>query len=235
MAKRGLSKHIKRIAVSKAVPITDKKAKKWMIRPSPGPHSRKYSMPLAVLLRDVLRVAKTAQEAQKILSAGLVTIDGKIKKSVRLPVGLMDVVSFAKLDKNYRLSVDWKGRLVPKEISKEEASSKILRVTGKTTVRGGKIALSFHDGKTMIADNNVNVGDSVIISLPKTQIKKHLKRGKGSLCLVWEGKHVGSIVTLKELTERKGGKPSEALVNHKDGDFITIANYLFVVDDSIKQ
>ena len=234
MAKRGLSKHLKRIAVSKAVPLVDKKGSTWMVRPNPGPHSKKYSMPMAVLLRDVLKVAKTSQEAKKILSQNLVTVDGKIRKELKFPVGLMDVVSLAKADKHYRVFVDWKGRLAPKEISKEEASSKILRVTGKTTVKGGKISLSFHDGKTMIADNNVRVGDSVIISLPKVQIKKHLKRDKGSRCLVWEGKHVGSIVTLKEIIERKGGKPSEALVNQKESDFTTVANYLFVVDDSVK-
>ncbi len=234
MAKLGSTKHLKRIAVSKAVPITDKKENTWMVRPSPGPHSTKYAMPLTVLLRDVLKVAKTAQEAKKILTQGMVTIDGKVRKSLKLPVGLMDVVSFAKLDKNYRIFVDWKGRLVPKEISKEESSTKLLRVTGKTTIKGGKISLSFHDGKTIIADNNVNVGDSVIVSLPKAAIKKHLKRDKGSKCLVWEGKHVGSIVTLKEIIVRKGGKPSEALVNQGKEDFITVANYLFVVDDSIR-
>jgi ribosomal protein S4E len=47
-----------------------------------------------------------------------------------------------------------------------------------------------------------------------------------------EGKHAGSIVKLKEIIERKGGKPSEALVSDKSEEFITVAKYLFVVDEA---
>ena len=51
-----------------------------------------------------------------------------------------------------------------------------------------------------------------MVSLPETKMKTHLKREKGSRCLVMEGKHAGSIVKLKDIIERKGGKPNEALV-----------------------
>jgi ribosomal protein S4E len=78
----------------------------------------------------------------------------------------------------------------------------------------------------------VHVGDSIIVSLPKAELKAHLKRDKGSRCLVVEGKHAGSIVKLKEIIERKGGKPYEALVQNKAEEFVTVAKYLFVVDEA---
>jgi ribosomal protein S4E len=49
-----------------------------------------------------------------------------------------------------------------------------------------------------------------------------------------EGKHAGSLVKLKEIIERKGGKPNEALVQGKSDEFITVAKYLFVVDEGFK-
>lgn len=232
MSKRGGTKHLKRIAAPKAVPLTDRKENPWMIKTGPGPHAKKHAIPLAVLLRDMLGAVRDAKEAGRAVSRRLVRIDGRPRTDVKFPVGLMDVVSFA--DRNYCIVVDWKGRLVPVEIDAARASSKILKVVGKRTVKGGKTALSFHDGRNLAGDNNVKVGDSIVVSLPKADMKAHLKSEKGARCLVSEGKHAGSIVRLKEIIQRKGSKPSEALVQGDSGEFITVAKYLVVVDDGFK-
>jgi small subunit ribosomal protein S4e len=232
MAKRGGTKHLKRIASAKAIPITDKKERKWMSKTAPGPHPVKHAIPLGVLVRDILKIAPTLREARHIISGRMLEVDGTVRTNERFPVGLMDVVSFPKGNKHYRIMVDNKGRLIPNEITKDEAAMKILRVVRKHTIPGGKLNLTFHDGRNMLSDNHVRVGDSVIVSLPKVSLKTHLKRDKGSRCLVMEGKHAGSIVKLKEIIERKGGKPSEALVSDKSEEFITVAKYLFVVDEA---
>jgi len=232
MAKLGGTKHLKRIAAPKAVPVTDRKARKWMINTAPGPHPRKHAIPLAVLLRDLIGVVKDAREAGRALSRRQVLVDGKPRTDAKFPVGLMDAVSFG--GRSYRMVVDWKGRLVPLEIPAARASSKILKVVGKRTIRGGKITVSFHDGRNMAADNNVKVGDSIVVSLPGASMVKHLKSEKGARCLVSEGKHAGNIVKLKEIIQRKGSKPSEALVEGDGGEFITVAKYLVVVDDAFQ-
>lgn len=232
MAKRGGTKHLKRIAAPKAVPVTDKKERVWMVQPSAGPHPKKHSIPLAVLLRDVLKVAPTLREVRMVLSGRMVLIDGKARTDEKFPVGLMDVVSFPKSGKSYRIMVDWKGRLVPAEVGKEEASRKILRVVRKHTIRGGKTSLTLHDGRNMPGDNHVKVGDSLVVSLPKAEMKAHLKRDKGARCLVVEGKHAGSVVELKDIVSRSGGKPPEAVVHAGKEEFITVAKYLFVVDEA---
>jgi len=234
MAKRGGTKHLKRIASPKAVPVHDRKARTWMTKHMPGPHPKRSSVPLGVLLRDVLKLATTLREVRRILARRLVQVDGKPRTEEKFPVGLMDVVDFPKSGKSYRMVVDAKGRIVPLEIGKEEASSKIVKVVGKCTIPGGKLTVSFHDGRNMLSDNHVKVGDSMVVSLPEAKMKSHLKRDKGCRCLVTEGKHVGSIVKLKDIMERKGGKPSEALVQGKSEEFITVAKYLFVVDESFK-
>ncbi|MBN1169916.1 30S ribosomal protein S4e [Candidatus Micrarchaeota archaeon] len=229
MGKRGAPRHMKRIAVAKAVPIHDKKENVWMINSEPGPHPKKYAMPLGVLLRDVLKVALTSREVSRILSKRLVMVDGKIRTAEKFPIGLMDLISVG--ETSYRIYLDSMGRLKPEEVKKEESSLKLLQVIDKHTIKKGKINLTFHDGRNMVSDNHVHVGDTVQISIPKAEFRSHLKREKGAKCLVVEGKHAGTIVSLKDIIQRKGGKPSEALVSADDREFITVLNYLFVVGE----
>ena len=233
MAKLGSTNHMKRLASPKAIPIMDKKESKFISRGSPGPHSRSSSVPLGVFLRDVLMIAETASEIKKTLSSRKVKVDDKIRTDFKFPVGLMDTISFVGDSRIFKVVVDSKGRLVPVSLEKS-APTKLLKVTNKNVIPGGKISLTFHDGKTTLSDNNVKVGDSVVYSIGDSKLKKVLTLKVGSRCLIREGKHAGTIVTLKEIIQRQGGKPSEALVaseDKKEGEFITVAKYLFVVDD----
>jgi small subunit ribosomal protein S4e len=231
MAKKGEKKHMKRIAKPKAIPIIDKKASKFITRTACGPHQMKGAVPLSVLLRDMLQVAMNAKEARTILRGRMVEIDGTVRTAEDFPVGIMDAVALPKAGKYYRIVVDWKGRLKAIETTKEDSGRKIMHVVRKHVAPGAKITLTFHDGRNMLGDNKVRCGDSVIVSLPKPKILEHLKLEPGARCLVREGKHAGSIVTLNELMERKARRPSEAKVTGADKDeFITVAKYLFVVD-----
>ena len=230
MAKRGQSKHIKRIAIPKAVPLTNKKDYVWVINHSPGPHSKKHSAPLLLFIRDILGFAKTAREARNILNSRLVSIDGVIRTDPDFPVGLFDIIHFSKSDKYYQILIDNKARLLPKEI--EKSDKKLLKVVGKTTIEKGKTSVALHDGKNLFADN-VRVGDSLLLNLSNKKIEKVLKLEKGATCMITEGKHAGTTAKLVDIIERKEGKPAEAKLGSKDGEFITVAKYLFVIDDKV--
>ncbi len=233
MAKRGGTKHLKRIAIERSVPITTKKSYVWITQPASGPHTKKESVPLGVLLRDVLGVAQTAKEVRGILNSRLVQVNGTVRTKSDFPVGLMDIVSFPKAGTHYQIVVGSKGRLYPKDASADALSKKLLKVVGKNTLPKGKIAVTLHDGRNIIADNNVFVGDTVIFDATKKKIQKVIKLEVGARCLVTEGKHAGSVAVVKEIIERKEGRGAEAkLETADDGEFITIAEYLFVVDDS---
>lgn len=227
-------KHQKRISKPKAVPITDKKANVWITKQLPGPHPKSSSMPLVVLIKDVLKLAKTAKEARTILNNRLVEVDGKIRTEEKFPVGLMDVIAFPKSEKYYRIVIDWKGRLKLVEISKDEAKTKILRVIRKHIAPGAKINLTFHDGRNMLGDNHIHRGDSVVVSLPQAELTEHLKLEPGARCLIREGKHAGTVIKLNEIIQRKAGKPAEARVSTEAEEFVTIAKYLFVVGEKFK-
>jgi small subunit ribosomal protein S4e len=234
MGKRGRRNHQKRISKPKAVPLTDKKENIWMTKAKPGPHAADYAIPLSVLLKDVLHVAKTTKESKIILNNRLVAVDSVVRTEPKFPVGFMDVVSLSKAEKHYRMVIDWKGRLTPVEISAEDAGSKILRVMGKHIAPGAKINLTLHDGRNMHGDNHLKLGDSIVVTLPKATMSAHLKLEPGARCLIREGKHAGKLVSLNEIIPRAAGKPAEAKVKSEEGEFVTVAKYLFVVDEKFE-
>ncbi|MFA5077255.1 MAG: 30S ribosomal protein S4e [Candidatus Micrarchaeia archaeon] len=230
MAKKGRTYHTKRIAITKAIPVSDKKANTFMISTDPGPHPRSKAIPLGVLLREVLGVTRTASESRKVLNSKSVLVDGKPRREPKFPVGLMDVVSFPKVNRSYRIVVNRKSQLVPLEI--KHSSSKIGKVVNKHTVRGGKTTITLHDGRNILADNNVRVGDSAVISVPDQKVAKVLKFEPGAKCLVTEGAHAGVVAKLEEVIKREGSWTEARLKGAEE--FVTVAKYLFVVDDSFE-
>ena len=86
------SNHLKRLAMPRSWPLP-RKTTVWVTRPAPGAHSLEHCMPITLVLRDVLGMAKTAREVRYILHNELAKVDGRIVKDTRRGVGLMDVLS----------------------------------------------------------------------------------------------------------------------------------------------
>ena len=105
----------------------------------------------------------------------------------------MDVVELEGTSDVYRLVPTHGHILQPIKIDSSEKSKKIVKVTSKTTIRGKKTQLGFHDGRTIIADNNVNVGDSCLIQIPEQKILDVIKLEKNSLVIVTRGINTGQV------------------------------------------
>jgi len=230
MGKRGRKTCTKRIAVSKVVPIHDKKSKEWIADTHPGPYGKNRAMPLVVLLREVLGVAANAKEAKIILMDRKVLVNGVARTDLNFPIGFMDIVAMPAADAYYKMGVK-RGKLVPEKIEKDAAKVKLLKVTGKDTLKGNKVSVALHDGRNMLADNNVSVGDTVEFDLGAKKMGKLLKFGKGAKCIITDGKHSGAEVVVEEIFPNSEGRAAEALVSAGDESFRTLANYLFVVGE----
>ena len=180
-----------------------KKTKKWVVAPSPGPHKKFESVPLAVVLRDLLHLVSTGEEARTIVKAGEILVDGKKRKDYGYPVGLFDVVSIPKTGQYYRAVPGEKGLkfiIVPSD----EADKKISKVVDKTTIRKGKLQLNLNDGKNILVDKTeYKTGDSLLLQIPKLKILEHVKLEKGKLGIVTKGVNAGKIGTVKSLVETK--------------------------------
>ena len=127
MSKKGGSHHFVRMRAHKRLGVTQRKAVKWLLAPSPGPHKKFESISVGVLVRDVIGRAENLREVKKLLNMGAVLIDGKKITEPKYPVGLMDIVSEPMEKKYYRMELSGPN-LVPKPISAEAAARKYLKV-----------------------------------------------------------------------------------------------------------
>ena len=171
----------------------NRKNKRFVITVRPGSHPKNRSIPTAVLLRDVLNVVTTLREAKSVIYNGKVIVDGIIRKSLHHSIGLMDVIELQGVSDVYRLVPTHGHALQPIKIEADEKSKKLVKVTSKTTIKGKKTQLGFHDGRTIIAENDVNVGDSCLIQIPEQKILDVIKLEKDSLVIVTRGINTGQV------------------------------------------
>lgn len=202
-----------------------------MIKPSPGPHPARLSIPLGVLVRDYLALARTSREAKRILAERKVLVDKRVRRDPKFPVGLMDVVDVPELGKSFRVLINRQGRLVLHEVSSQESSFKLCRVKRKSVVKGGKVQLALHDGRTLLGEfMDFRALDVVKLSLPDQGVMEKLPLQPDYLALIVGGKNVGRIGRIVELKEVGGGKPDLVVLQTLEGEqFQTPANLAFTV------
>jgi Ribosomal protein S4E len=87
-----MGRHQKRIAAPRSWKI-ERKTAYWTVKPRPGPHPGNRSIPLLLIVRDMLKLADNSKEAKRILNEGNVTVDGKVRKDHKFPVGIFDLLS----------------------------------------------------------------------------------------------------------------------------------------------
>ena len=140
-------------------------------------------------------------------------------------VGLLDILSFAGANKYYRVQLNQKGKIVLAEITKDESQIKICKIVGKTVLSKGKLQFNLHDGKNIISEMEAKVGDSLVIELPKFNVKKVLSLKPGMTIFLTQGKHIGDVGVLKEI------EGIEAKYTAAGKEIETAKAYLFVVGE----
>ena len=177
----------------------NRKEKRFVITVRPGSHPKNNSIPTAVLLRDTLKKVKTLREAKSSIYGGKVKVDGIIQKSLHHSIGLMDVVELEGITDVYRL-VPYNGHLLePIKINAAEKSKKLVKVKSKTTIKGGKTQIGFHDGRSIITDTNVNVDDTCLLQIPEQKILETVKFEKNSQVVITKGVNAGHIGSINEI------------------------------------
>jgi small subunit ribosomal protein S4e len=242
LGKKGKSSGLKRKPAPRFWHI-HRKEFTWVVKPTSGPHSLEKCMPLSLVLRDTLGLAKTRREAKTAVSQGKVYIDGSIRTQDDFPVGLMDVISIPDTGQNLRVLPSYKG-LVLKEISSEEAKFKLCRIEDKTVVSNGQVQLHLHDGSTLqvkIADPKnpqedvYDTLDTVKISLPEKQVLEQIKMKEQSFAIITGGKNIGKYGKAVEIEKAEGKKRRNALVtieDEKGNRYQTTLNFVFTIGET---
>ena len=225
----GKQNHLSRLNSPKSWAIK-KKGIKWVIKPSAGSHSPETSLPLGIVIRDVLLLSKTTRETKKILSDNHILINNIVRKDIKFPVGLMDTVAIHSLNNYYRVLLNKKGKIILAPIKKEDANLLYCKIINKTIISDKKVQLNLLYGKNILVDKDLyKVGDTLIIS-DKDELKKHLKLEKGSGIYLINGKHVGSTGSLEGIHRFEGSQPDKLIIKLGDKKIETLKDYAFVVD-----
>jgi len=230
MARKGGSKVLKRYAAPPVMQVFSVKERRFITRPEPGPHRLEMSLPLQVLVRDILKVAETGREAKYLISRSMVLVDGVVRTSHRFPVGLMDVISVKELGKHYRVLVNEKGRLTPIEVPPEEAVMKICRINKKYLYRG-VLRLATEDGRTFETDDwSLNIGGSLLVRVPEGVVLDKAPLAEGSIGYVFMGKHTGVVGVVKKISKSSlQGESIVTLTPGDEGEVSTVRDYVMVV------
>lgn len=224
-----MSKSMKRLTAPRSWPVT-RKTDQWITKPLPGPHPRDRSMPVLTVIRDLLKACDTAGEARRIIGNRDIIVDGRIVREHKFPVGLMDVVSIPKLDQNYRMLLDRKGKFRLVHIGEGEERWKLCRIENKTTVKGGRTQLNLHDGRNIIVkENKYRTGDVLKVEVPSQKILEVYPIAKGNTAMIISGAHAGEISVIEEYEVTK--TPTPNIVRFRDGNS-TIRDNVFVVGTS---
>jgi small subunit ribosomal protein S4e len=239
MGGKGGARHLKRLTAPRSWPIHVKE-KKWTVKPKPGPHSASRSIPLTIVLRDLLGYAKNAREARIILSQGKVKVDGAVRRDGKYPVGLMDILEIQDVNAKYR-AIPLKKGLSLIQINEEESQLKPCRIEGKTVVKGGHIQLNLHDGRNILVkvsdpkaprEDAYKPRDTLILSLPDQKILKHVKFQENAYALIISGRNAGKHGRITGFTPGTATRRAVVSIQDQNGETIqTVADYVFILGD----
>lgn len=238
LVRKGSKKHLKRKPAPKNWPI-HRKEFLWTVRPKSGPHSISGCIPLLIIVREILGIAKTRREAKIIISQGKIVVNGKPRLDESFPVGLMDVVSMPEIDKRYRVIPSKKG-LFLHPIEKKESEFRLCRIEGKSINKGGYLQLNLHDGTNLVLkdvtsgkiEDTYKTLDDLKLSIPEQDVLDYLKLIKGASIIAIGGENMGRYGILKSIEEKKAQKRRNSLVTVEDENgesFQTILDFIFAI------
>ena len=193
-----MSRHLKKYAAPTTWPIT-RKDTTYITKPSPGPHSQRFSMSIDLILK-ILGCARTRREIKKILNTKEIIVDGKKVSEPKFPVGLFDTLSIPATNQHFRVVFDAKGRLKLLPIQKNETDKKIARIIGKTILKNAQMQLNLSDSRNILTvEKTYKVGDTLLIEVPSQKIQAHFRFEPGVMIYLVDGKYAGQIGMLEEI------------------------------------
>ncbi len=242
MGSKGVSTTLKRKPAPKFWPL-HKKEVTFAVNPASGAHSREKCLPLAIVLRDVLKLGKTRKEIKKTVSDGKVLVDKKKVFSDSFAVGLADLIEIPDAGMSYRLIPSQKG-LMLQPVREQESNFKLCRIEDKKVLRNGNVQLNLHDGSNLLVkvtdaknpqEDVYETLDTLRISLPDKHILEHIKMKQKDFAVITSGKNAGKYGRISELETSEGKRRRDALVTIDDGrgnKYQTILDFVFALGET---
>jgi len=215
--------HLNRQNIGKFWPIPRKGTKYLAV----ASYNKSDSIPLVVVVRDILKIVRNKQELQRLINEKRIKINHKEIKEVNYPVCLFDVINLVDVKKNYRATFSEYKKMIFEEISNNESETKLFKVLNKKILPGKLIQLNLMHGKNIISKEKVNTGDSLLLNLKDNSIIKIIKMEKGKNVFVIRGKHMGANGKMEDIMKR-GGKTIAKIISEKSKINVWIKNIIVI-------
>ena len=207
--------HLKRQKIPNSWPIK-RKGTKYVVRPS---SNLEKSIPILVLLRDILKIARTRKEVKHSINLKKIMVNGKLARDEKNSLTLFDTLSLIPMKKHYRLELSEKGKFSLQEISDKEIGKKISKVLNKRVLKGKKVQINLSDGRNLLSDVKCNVNDSVMIDLVSKKIELCIPLNEKSNVFVFAGKHAGKRGVVGKIKQE--GKMAEIKIDKETLNVLT--------------
>jgi len=215
--------HLKRQNIGGFWPVP-KKGTKYLAVAS---HNQENSIPLVVVMRDLLKLVKNKKELKRALNEKQIKINNKEIREVNYPVSIFDVISLVNSKKNYKAVLSDKKKMVFNEISEKDAETRIYKIIGKKMLPKKIIQLNLMDGRNIISKEKADTGDSVLFNFKENKIVKIIPLEKGKKAFIIKGKHAGNEGKIDEIVSR-GGKSIAKISSHKERINVWIKNLVVI-------
>lgn len=225
-------KHLKRLFAPKDWMLS-KLTGVFAPKPNAGPHKLRESLPLLVILRNRLKYALNAREANMIVRQGLIKIDGRARSDPKYPTGFQDVIEIPKTGERFRLMYDVKGRFALTKISETESNVKLCKVTNVWTSNGRIPMITTHDGRRIrYPDPKISNGDTVVVNVRDGKISQIIKQRTGKIALVTGGANRGRIGELVSVERHPGSFDISRLKDKAGNEFATRSVNVFAIGNT---
>ncbi len=252
MARRGASRHRKRYNTPLTYPI-ERKVRPFTIRPYPSGHPFDKSVPVGVLIRDLLGYAKRYDELKKIFARGEVLVDKRRVRKIKFAIGYMDILEIPKDSKAFRItpSATRQGYSLMSITDPKNTEWKLCKVIGKKMLKKGRLQLNLHDGRNfhvhpaddteynskLVSNNpellgelwNIHPRDTLMVHLPDQYIMNWYRFEEGAWLVITDGTNQGKVGQMVSVEKRIGRNRSIVTIEAEDGEIRTALENVFVV------
>lgn len=204
--------HINRQNIGKFWPIPRKGTKYLAV----ASYNQYESIPLVVVVRDILKIVRNKKELQRLINEKRIKINHKEIRNTNYPVCLFDIINLPDIKKNYKAIFSDKKKMIFEGIPDKEAETKIFKILNKKILAEKKVQINLMHGKNIISKEKVNTGDSILLNLKDNKIIKIIPMEKGKNIFVIKGKHMGEKGKIDSIMER-GGKTLAKIISDKAG------------------
>ncbi|MBU0962701.1 MAG: 30S ribosomal protein S4e [Nanoarchaeota archaeon] len=219
--------HLKRIAAPRNWSI-NRKERKFIARPMPGPHGLNNAITLSILIKEFLKQAKTKKEVNYILNNKKLLVNKIARNDYRFPVGLMDIIEIPELKESYIILYNKRGKFILNPI--KDSNVKLCKIINKKIVNGGKIQINLNDGRNILLDkNDYNTGDTLVFDLTTKKVKSHIKMEKDVIVYLSAGTYVGNFGKLQKVEKGNGLEEPKITFSLNNHVYTTLKKYAFVV------